>query len=49
MRRSLFALVAAVAVLLPATAAQAADGDIIVHREPGLTAASAPTCAPTPA
>ena len=36
MRRSLFALTAAAASLLPATAAQAADGDIIVQREPGL-------------
>jgi thermitase len=36
MRRSLFALAAAAAALIPATAAQAAEGDIIVQREPGL-------------
>ncbi len=35
MRRSLFALAAA-AAFLPATAARAAEGDIIVQREPGL-------------
>ena len=36
MRRSLLVLTVAAATLLPATAARAAEGDIIVQREPGL-------------